>query len=187
MFTLRAWGSLPHVSRARGVYGVISLRDERQPMSTFRVTAIPSEYLSRIRARGRDDFGNPLVAGVNQEVGGPPLRCCLREAEEGERIALIAYQPSTIGGPYAEVGPVFVHADACPGWTGTEYPESYHHRVQLLRAYDQAGNQVDNIVVEPGQAEAGITDLLARPEIAFLHSRNLLAGCWMFTVTRAAA
>ena len=98
MVTLRAWGSLPHVSRARGVYGVISLRDERQPMSTFRVTAIPSEYLSRIRARGRDDFGNPWVPRVNHDPSGAPLRCCLREAAVSERIALMAYRPSNVDG-----------------------------------------------------------------------------------------
>ncbi len=151
-------------------------------MSSFRVTPISAEYVGRVRERGADDFGNAVLSRA--DGGGEPLRCCLRDAVAGERIALIAYQPSSIGGPYAEVGPIFIHADACPGWAGTGYPEGVRHRQQLLRGYDEDGRQVDNLIVEPGEAEAGITALLARAEIAFLHSRNLLAGCWMFAVTR---
>lgn len=153
-------------------------------MSTFHVSALPADDLDRIRARGTDDFGNPVVVTVNTDEGGAPLRCCLQEAAVGERVALIAYRPSTLGGAYAEVGPVFVHADPCPGWSGSGYPDSYRHRRQLLRAYDAAGRAIDNIIVEPGHAEVGIDALLARPEVAFLHSRNVLAGCWMFAVRR---
>jgi len=100
---------------------------------------------------------------------------------------LIAYQPSRIGGPYAEVGPVFVHAEPCPGWTGDGYPPGNVHRCQLLRAYDDVGNQVDKVVAEPGRSDDEIRRLLARPEVAFLHSRNVLAGCFMFAITREPA
>lgn len=108
----------------------------------FRVTALPADELDDIRSRGVDDFGNPLVVTENQGEGGAPLRCCLREAAVGEQVALLAYRPSTVGGAYAEVGPVFVHADRCPGWSGTGYPDGFRHRRQLLRAYDHAGRQV---------------------------------------------
>lgn len=156
-------------------------------MSTFRISALPADELERIRARGSDDYGNALVITVNLEAGGPPLRCCLREAALGERVTLIAYRPSTVGSPYDEVGPVFVHADPCPGWSGNGYPDDYRHRSQLLRAYDHTGRQVDNVIVEPGAAEEGIRALLGRPDVAYLHSRNLLAGCWMFAAHPAAA
>lgn len=77
----------------------------------FRVTALPAGELDDIRSRGVDDSGNPLVVTENQEEGGAPLRCCLREAAVGEQVTLLAHRPSTVGGAYAEVGPVFVHAD----------------------------------------------------------------------------
>lgn len=154
-------------------------------MTTYRISPIPTDYLDRIRARGIDDFANPLNA--RGAGGGEPLRCCLRDAEPGEQITLIAYQPSRIGGPYAEVGPIFVHVERCPGWSGSGYPDGFRHRQQLLRGYDGAGNQVDNIIVEPGEVEAGITSLLANREVSYLHSRNVLAGCWMFAITRESA
>ena len=152
-------------------------------MSTaFRVAALPADELERIRTRGVDDFGNALepetVTG-----GGTPLRCCLRDAEPGERVVLIAYRPAAVAGPYAEVGPVFVHAEACAGYADeNRYPEGFRSRNQLLRAYDERGRQVENVVVDGAAAERAITGLLQRPEVAYLHSRNVLAGCYMFAV-----
>jgi hypothetical protein len=156
-------------------------------MTAYRVTAIPARYLDRVRRRAVDDFGNPIVVRRADSDSGTPLRCCLRDAGIGEEYVLIAYQPMRLPTPYAEVGPVFVHAAECGGWSGVGYPPGNVHRPQLLRAYDEAGSQVDNIIVEAVAAEAGIVDLLARPEVAFVHSRNVLAGCFMFAIDRADA
>jgi len=155
-------------------------------MSTLlRVSALPAADLDRIRAAGVDDFGNPLVISVNQEEGGTPLRCCLREAAVGERVALLAWQPAALPGPYAEVGPVFVHAETCPGWTGHGYPEGFRHRRQLLRAYNAQGGAVDNQIIEGADAENSLAALLGRADVAYVHSRNVLAGCYMFHVAKA--
>lgn len=151
-------------------------------MTAFQVSPVPTGTLDRIRARGTDDLGNPVVA--HPAEAGAPLRCCLRDADAGEQVALIAYQPSSIGGPYAEIGPIFIHATSCPGWSGGGYPDGFRHRQQLLRAYDESGSQVDNVIVKAGEAEAGISLLFDRPEVVFLHSRNVLAGCYMFEITR---
>jgi hypothetical protein len=153
-------------------------------MSTgFRVAALPADDLERIRANGVDDFGNALEPVTVRRAGGTPLRCCLREAEPGERVVLIAYRPAAVGGPYAEVGPVFVHAEACDGYVAEgRYPDGFRSRQQLLRAYDARGRQVENLIVDGPAAERAITDLLGRPGVAYLHSRNVLAGCYMFAV-----
>lgn len=151
----------------------------------FTVVAIAQADLDRIRIQGQDDFGNPLDVFVTQHAGGTQLRCCLRYAFPGERVMLIAYRPSERGGPYAEVGPVFVHADRCAGYAdSTEYPVSFRDRRRLFRAYGPDGRQVDNQIVEPAEVDAAIEELLGRPEIEFIHSRNVLAGCYMFTITR---
>lgn len=153
--------------------------------NNFRVAALPTLELDLIRARGVDDFGNSLVVTVNHDEGGAPLRCCLQEAAVGERVALIAYQPAAVGGAYAEVGPVFIHADPCSGYgDGDSYPAGFRARRQLFRAYDADGRQVDNQIVEGQHAEAAIAELFARPEVAYLHNRNLFAGCYMFTIAR---
>lgn len=158
---------------------------DRIATASFIVSAIPPSDLERIRARGSDDFGNPIEAFVNQSDGETPLRCCLREAAAGEVVALIAYQPSDRGGPYAEVGPVFIHADPCAGYADVNaYPEGFRHRRQLFRAYGFGGEQVHNQIVEPTEVDSAIADLFARPDVEFIHSRNVLAGCYMFAIHR---
>ncbi len=159
-----------------------------ETLSSLRVDALPPNDLARIRDQDADDFGNPLVATIVDSTGGTPLRCCLREARVGEQVALIAYQPSKIGGPYAEVGPVFIHATACAGYAAPDrYPDDFRPRRQLLRAYGADGGIVDATIVENGdQAEEACAAFLARPDIAYIHSRNVLHGCYMFTVRRPA-
>ncbi len=155
-------------------------------MTKFRVSAVPAQDLDRIRESGVDDFGNSLAVMTKDDAGGTPLRCCLRDADPGERYALIAWQPARAGGAYAEVGPVFIHAERCPGYADVAaYPEGFRRRSQLFRAYDGKGWQVDNRIVEGSYAEAAITELFARPEIAYIHSRNALPGCYMFTISKA--
>jgi Protein of unknown function (DUF1203) len=150
----------------------------------FTVQAIPASTLDRIRTQGADDWGNPFQPMVDV-AGGSPLRCCLRDAAPGERIALIAYQPADRGGPYAEVGPVFVHAERCDGYqASTAYPEGFRDRRQLFRAYDLNGAIVDAIIVRGEHAEDAIDQFFARPEVDYVHSRNVRYGCYMFAIRR---
>jgi len=154
---------------------------------TFLVHALPAADLARIRNAGHDDFGHPLRVRVNDEAPGAPLRCCLRDAEVGERIALIAWRPLTEApdNVYAEVGPVFVHATACPGYPDTRsYPAGFRHRRQVLRSYTADGDMLDTTITEGRDAERAVASLLANPAAAVLHSRNVKAGCYMFRITR---
>ncbi|MEJ7629409.1 MAG: DUF1203 domain-containing protein [Nocardioidaceae bacterium] len=156
----------------------------------FRVEAIASDHLDRIRAAGRDDFGNPFDVTVDVD-GGSPLRCCLRPTEPGERIALIAHSPSPGPGPYAEVGPVFVHAEACRGYqTPAQYPPGYRDWAPMIfRPYDASGAMVYPALamVEAEHAERVIATMLADPGIELIHARNVYAGCFMFTIHRQPA
>ena len=140
--------------------------------TALRVEALPGDDLARIRRRGMDDFGNPVTVMVVDSDGGTPLRCCLREARIGERITLIAYRPSKAGGPYAEVGPVIIHADACEGYAESDrYPDGFRHRQQLLRAYSADGRIVDATIAENGEAaEVALRDVLPAPRRC-LHSQ----------------
>jgi Protein of unknown function (DUF1203) len=145
--------------------------------------AIPAEELDAIRAAGRDEAGNPLVVQAHRE-GGAPLRCCLREAQPGERLLLIAYTPPGTAGAYAERGPVFIHAERCEGYlTPHEYPPGLIGRQQVARAYDRQGRIADGVLVADGrQAQQVIADLLARPDVELVHLRNVGFGCYNFAV-----
>jgi Protein of unknown function (DUF1203) len=155
-------------------------------MTRFRVTPVPAAELERLRRAGRDDAGNVLEPFTNTDPDGTPLRCCLRPASVGEQVVLLAYQPPGTAGPYAEVGPIFVHAEPCSGYAEPHvYPAAYRDRRQVLRAYNTSGRMGDAMLVDGATAEEGIARLLADPSVAIVHSRNVLAGCYMFAIQRA--
>ena len=167
---------------------------------------IPADHLEAVRAGGRDDEGNPFEP-FTDDGGGRPLRCCLRDSTKGERIALIAYRPvprsvRDVGGnagghgtghggglnagPYHESGPVFVHAQACDGPDGDGYPDDWRARRQVLRCYDRDGRIVGGAVAQAGDGqEEALAELLADDAVAFVHTRNIVYGCFMADVRRA--
>jgi Protein of unknown function (DUF1203) len=154
------------------------------------IHAIPPATLRRIRAQAYDDHGHPWQSRIDHE-GGAPLRCCLRDSRPGESIALISYAPvraacAVDAGPYDEVGPVFVHADECAGPIDTDsYPTGWADRPQVLRAYHEDGSIAGGVRLGPGaDRDAAATALLADPDVAFVHSRNVVYGCYMLEIRR---
>ena len=153
-------------------------------MSAFEYLPISAADLDRIRCNGHDDHGNTF--DVISASGGEPLRCCLTLADEGASIALVSYQPSVLGGPYAEIGPVFVHSFDCGGPTSSDFPPDFRQRNAVLRGYDAQGRQVDGLLVGPGEAETALKQLFDNDRIALIHHRNVVAGCWNFSIPRPA-
>ena len=118
--------------------------------------------------------------------GGAPLRCCLRDSRPGERIALITVTPDGPRGAYRETGPVFVHADPCPGPAHPGYPADFRRRAQVFRAYDWSGSIAGGTVVPAGSGqEEAARQLLGDPRVAFVQTRNVVFGCYMLTIRRA--
>lgn len=153
--------------------------------TTLEFLPVPAPVLEHIRAIGRDAFGNAATPQTRE--AGLPLRCCLRLSRDSERVLLVAHRPSALGGPYAEVGPVFVHAEACGGYrTPDTFPAEFRDRRAVLRAYDAEGLMLDGVLAEPGQSELLVRELLTDPRVAQVQVRNVVAGCWNFTVRRAA-
>jgi hypothetical protein len=145
---------------------------------------IPAADLDEVRARGVDALGNPVqvLAAVGE---GEPLRCCLRYARAGESIALISYSPAGHG-VWREVGPVYVHADACPGPTSTALPEELRTGPRVLRAYrpDGSMNYARNTLVSDDEDLDGpLRRLLQDPEVGHVHVRTVLPQCFLYNVT----
>ena len=151
----------------------------------IRVHALPTEVLDDVRTKGFDAFGT-RAARLDAE-GGEPLRCCLRDAVPGDALLLFGYRPPLPNSPYREVGAVLAHAVPCSGPVDLDaYPSDWLGRPQVLRAYDERGWIHDATTVHDGRDPEGtIAELLAVPEVALIHSRNIAWGCYMFAITRA--
>lgn len=86
----------------------------------------------------------------------------------------------------AETGPVFLHADGCAGPGSVEYPQDWSLRRQVPRAYDEGGAISGGDVVEAGDDHVAAAErLLADPAVAFIHTRNVVPGCYMLTIQRS--
>jgi hypothetical protein len=155
------------------------------PTPVFHVQALPPERLERIRQTGRDDGGNPGLRRVTAE-GGEPLRCCLRVAAANEALVLIAYRPFETQGPYAETGPVFVHAEKCEGYKRPEcYPDDFRGRQQVFRCYNAQGDIIGGRLAEAGDSpEELIRELFSDPAVDRIHTRNVVYGCYMLEIRR---
>lgn len=147
---------------------------------TFEFHPIPATVLAEVRSKP----AQPWVAS-----GGEPLRCCLRGAVAEEELILFNYEPPLpMESPYREKGAVFAHTTECDGPAATDrYPSDWLGKPQVLRAYDSRGWIHPSTTVHDGQDPEGeIAKQLADPDVAWVHSRNIAYGCYMFTVTRAA-
>lgn len=118
--------------------------------------------------------------------GGAPLRCCLRNSRRGERVALVSVTPPGPTGAYQETGPVFLHADGCDGPSSPTYPNEFRDRTQVFRAYDAHGSIVGGELVNAGSNQEAVAErLLDESSVAFLHTRNVVHGCYMLMIRRA--
>jgi hypothetical protein len=151
----------------------------------FTIRALPAHRLEAVRAAGQDVAGNQPRVWVNQEASGVPLRCCLRDAVPGEEVMVLAWSPFEVPGPYAEVGPVFAHAQACSGYASCHrYPAGWLDRDQVVRGYSKAGDMVTAQIAAPDHIEEVIADLLSRDDVETVHTRNVAQGCYMLAATR---
>ena len=151
--------------------------------SNYRVVPLPSEVAETARRAARAGAPDHAIVEVDSPTGYP-CRHCLQWAQPGERVVLFPYASIPADRPYAESGPIFVHAEACAPYAATdEYPENFRsHRV--LRAYNSEYAMIDAVVVSDEQPEAVIDRLLQNPETAFLQARSVTRGCYTFRIER---
>lgn len=152
---------------------------------TFRYLPIDDAVVRSVRTTRRDAHGNALEVWTSEDDGNP-CRSCLRVTPAGTRLILFAHRPFPTDGPYAEIGPVFVHADACEAYTAaTTFPEDFRLRTLTFRAYNTRGRIHDAAVAAGATAEETLERLFASEDVAFVHVRNPAWGCYDFMVERA--
>jgi hypothetical protein len=159
-----------------------------QPTVTtaIRIEGLDPEALDELRSSGVDHQGNVVEPFVDSD-GGWPLRCCLADSRPGDEIAIVAWSPFPWHGPYAEVGPIVIHAHDCSGSLGDAVPEQFLARQQLVRPYghDRHIAYEHTVIVEPDHSLPQVlAGLLARDDIDFVHVRNVKSGCYSFTARR---
>ena len=87
----------------------------------MRFDPLPTDLVRAWRAGAPDANGQTPERAVS-DGDGVPCRHCLRDVPEGRDYLILAHRPFDTVQPYAELGPIFVCADAGAPWTGEGVP-----------------------------------------------------------------
>ena len=115
---------------------------------------------------------------------GNPCRHCLNLIPKGAEMLVLAHRPFPAPQPYAEVGPIFLCADACEAGGGEDMPQILESPTYILRGYGPD----DRIVYGTG-AVVAIETLpeeaarrLADPRVAYVHVRSARNNCFQVRI-----
>jgi hypothetical protein len=138
---------------------------------------IDASVAHRLRARA-------TVFDVADSSPGYPCRQCLKDAEVGEVLALVSYDPFILGSPYRSASPIFLHKDDC-GQAEISTIQGQQLRRQLsVRAFDANEMMLNGVVIDGVDLEDTAACLLASHEVVFIHVHNASRGCWALRIER---
>ena len=154
---------------------------------TIRFTPIPTDLVRAYQAGGLDANGQVPERGVS-DGDGNPCRHCLRMIPAGAPMLILAHRPFAVPQPYAELGPIFLCADACEAGGGEGLPEVLASPDYIVRGYSQENRivygtgSVTPLAAITGRAEA----LLAHDRVAYVHVRSARNNCFQVRIDHVA-
>ncbi|WP_379070580.1 DUF1203 domain-containing protein [Mesorhizobium sp. UC22_110] len=154
---------------------------------SFLFKALPTESVRTLQAGGADAYGHAPERRIS-DGDGVPCRHCLRNVAAGDAYLILAYRPFPELQPYAETGPIFLHAEACERAEETAaIPELFlDTKDYIMRGYS-ADNRIvygtGAVVPTPDITERART-LLEREDVAYLHMRSARNNCYQCRIER---
>ncbi len=148
-------------------------------MTKLRFTAMPTATARAFQAGKPDANGQPPERHIS-DGDGVPCRHCLANVAQGEPYLILAYRPFPAPQPYAEIGPIFLHAHACSRYPETAAMPPLQSAQYIIRGYTQQDRikyGTGQIVPTPAIPDAA-AQLLALPEIAYVHVRSASNNCY---------
>lgn len=149
----------------------------------MRYVAIPTDVVWAYQAGGLDANGQLPERNVS-DGGGNPCRHCLKMIPEGAGMLVLAHRPFPALQPYAEVGPIFLCAEACEAGGGEDLPEMLASPDYIVRGYGADDRIVYGTggVVETGAIAARASALLADARVAYVHVRSARNNCYQLRI-----
>jgi hypothetical protein len=145
----------------------------------FRLVPIDATVAAALRETGG-------IRYVADSKPGYPCRQCLRDAELGEEVLLVSYDPFTRDSPYRGAGPIFLHTQRCaPDPGASVIPDQLLVRQLSVRAFDAEAMMVDAALIDGSELQAAIEQFFADSDTDEIHVHNASRGCWAVTVARA--
>ncbi len=155
-------------------------------MITF--IAMPTKVARAYQEGAVDAYGLPPERRVS-DGDGVPCRHCLQDVAAGEDYLILAYRPFPALQPYAETGPIFLHAEACErAGAAHETPATLAKRAaHLIKGYSSDDRIVYGTgkIVPSADLTAEAANILTRDEVAYVHVRSSVNNCFTCRIERA--
>ncbi|WP_227010522.1 DUF1203 domain-containing protein [Pelagibius marinus] len=156
-------------------------------MIDLRFVALDSDLVQTWR-RGAPDANGQAPERMTSDGGGNPCRHCLDDIAGDAPMLVLAHRPFPGPQPYAEVGPIFVHAEDCPryGETAGKPGIFVRREVILMRGYGHDDRIVygSGKVIPTTEIESRAAELFEDPEIAYIHLRSASNNCFQCRLER---
>lgn len=153
----------------------------------IRFEALPTDAARALQRGGPDAYGHQPERRIS-DGAGVPCRHCLKTVEAGEPYLIVAHRPFATLQPYAETGPIFLHARECErAPAGDARPAILASPDYIVRGYD-AGERIvygTGAVTPTAEIAAYAEKLLGDDRIAFVHIRSARNNCFQCRVERA--
>lgn len=148
-------------------------------VTSYRLSPIDPDVADRLRAENPDA---PVYLADARP--GYPCRQCLRDAEIGDELILVSWDPFTLDSPYRSASPIFLHKQPCGRPASDALPEQLLVRQLSVRAFDANEMMIDATVVEGSELAATLERFFAEPSCDHVHVHNATRGCWATRVDR---
>lgn len=156
-------------------------------MTQLVFTPLPTKKARELQSLGPDEHGQRPQRFIS-DGDGLPCRHCLDFIEEGEEVLLVSYKPFDTTQPFAEQGPIFLHAKECSPYSEPiKRPAMYEEDGDiLLRAYDKHERIIYGTgqVIKNRDVEAVAAKLLEQTKAAFIHARSATNNCFQYRINR---
>ncbi len=153
-------------------------------MNTLRFVAMPTKHARAFQQGALDANGQPPERHVS-DGDGMPCRHCLQNIGAGDPYLILSYRPFSAPQPYAELGPIFLHADACPRYEADDVPPIVTASERMLiRGYSKRERIVYGTgqVVPTSSIADALAERLARSDVDFVHVRSAANNCYQCRV-----
>ncbi len=152
----------------------------------LRIAGIDTDQVQKLRGGGPDANGQPALVQVAEGVADP-CRHCLDLIAEGDEKLVLAYRPFDRLQPYAEAGPIFLHARDCERYASDALPAWFDFLdPAVIRGYDRDDwiRYDTGDVVRGPELNAACERILGDPTVAYVHIRSKF-NCFQCRVDRA--
>ena len=157
-------------------------------MALIRFVAMPTEQARAYQRGAPDAYGNPPERRIS-DGSGIPCRHCLRHVAAGEDYLTFAYRPFATLQPYAETGPVFLHASECARAPEGDVLSPMFRATPdyILRGYSADDRIVYGTggVVPTHKICGRAHEIFERAEVAYVHMRSARNNCYQLRIERA--